>query len=64
MLLCPYDMEPCQRPSCKTGGCERTAHPPLRVCWECGVVMTEHAAMYVCVECIRADANAPAEKGT
>ena len=51
MLYCPDDLEPCRRAGCGAGRCRRTGAEPVTQCWECGVVVTRHAVVAVCVEC-------------
>jgi hypothetical protein len=51
MLYCPDDLEPCRREGCGAGQCRRTAEPPLTTCLECGVVVTRHLVVAVCIEC-------------
>ena len=51
MLFCPDDLRTCRRDGCGSGQCRRTAEPPLTTCLECGVVVTRHLVVAVCVEC-------------
>ena len=51
MHYCPDDLEPCRRAGCGSGHCQRTAEPPLTPCLECGVVVSRHLVVAVCVEC-------------
>ena len=51
MRYCPDDLEPCRRQGCGEGRCRRTGEAPLTSCWECGVVVTRHTVVAVCVEC-------------
>jgi len=38
MLICPVDLEACERAGCRGDSCELTGVSPLLLCWECGAV--------------------------
>ena len=57
MRYCPDDLEPCRRQECGQGHCQRTGEPPMTSCYECGVFVTRHTIVAVCVECVARHAH-------
>ena len=50
MLICPYDLEPCDRRACASGLCKKSGESKLLPCGECGVLVVLRGVP-VCVEC-------------
>jgi len=63
MLICPVDLEACERAGCRGDSCELTGVSPLLLCWECGAVEARQHGGEVCVACLHAFTPAPAAEG-
>jgi hypothetical protein len=62
MPVCPVDLVPCARPSCRQGICEMADVPALALCWDCGHVHAHGVHVIVCVPCLREYKRATAEE--
>jgi hypothetical protein len=49
MLICPCDLEPCNRRACASGLCKKSGESKLLPCGECGVLVMVRAVP-VCIE--------------
>ncbi|MEO8676824.1 MAG: hypothetical protein ABI569_14705 [Casimicrobiaceae bacterium] len=63
MLMCPVDLEACERAGCRGGTCEMAGMSPLLLCWECGAVEGRAHGAEVCVVCLHAFRPAPVTEG-
>jgi len=64
MLMCPVDLEACERAGCRGGTCEKAGMSPLLLCWECGAVEGRAHGIEVCVVCLHAFRPTPVTEGT
>jgi hypothetical protein len=63
-MMCPADLEACERAGCRGEVCELTGVSPLLLCWECGAVEARAHAAEICVVCQHAYGPPPVTEGT
>lgn len=53
MIVCPTDLQRCQRPECRHGRCSLSGEHPLAECVDCGVIVVVPIRYSLCVECVK-----------
>ena len=59
MLLCPIDLEQCNRRDCAGGLCALADGVRMNVCFECGALEAQPPAVGLCLVCFRGAFAAP-----
>jgi hypothetical protein len=52
MVLCPIDMQPCFKPTCRSGWCKRTQEQCIVACSDCGELFAGGFAWRICTGCV------------
>ena len=53
MIICPADLQRCQRTECRHGRCALSERHPLVECTDCGALLLIPVAYGICIECIK-----------
>lgn len=51
MIVCPVDLQHCDRPACAGGHCEIAGELRMLPCYDCGYLIVRRGAG-LCVECV------------
>jgi len=52
MVLCPVDIEACERPACRAGWCNRARDRCIVACSDCGELIEDGYHVRFCVSCV------------